>query len=55
MLDQTWTQQLQAHLELALQIASRLPANELLVVAELNRVLELLDEVKEVFLFQCSL
>lgn len=53
--DQTWTAQLQAHLELAKQVASRLPANELLVPEELNKVLQLLSETKYVFLFQCEL
>lgn len=50
-----WTETLQSHLELALQVAQRLPEDEKLTAENLNRVLELLEQVKETFLLQCEL
>jgi hypothetical protein len=55
MTSQTWTQQIQAHLELLNQLASRLPANERLEVEELNKILKLSEEFKQKFLFMCEL
>lgn len=52
---QTWTEQLIAHLDLAKQVASRLPSNELLETEKLNKILDLLEQTKTLFLLQCSL
>jgi hypothetical protein len=52
---QTWTEQIKAHLEQTKQVCSKLPANELLTTKELNSILDLFDESKKLFLVQCTL
>jgi len=55
MATQTWTDILISHLELLNQIASTLPANEELIPDNLNKILELTEGFKSVFLFQMEL
>lgn len=52
---QTWTEQITAHLELLNQLASRLPANERLEIANLERIIELNLSFLTLFLFQLEL
>ena len=55
MQSKVWIESLIAHLELAKQVASRLPAGERLEAEDLNKVLELLQTVKETYLLMCEL
>ena len=50
-----WVESLTAHLELASQVARKLPANERLEVQDLNKILELLDQTRTTFLIMCEL
>lgn len=50
-----WTDQLKAHLDLAIQVARRCPAGEFLQPTELNNVLEKIEELHSMFLLMCEL
>jgi len=53
--DTTWVDQQIAHLELLVQVSSRLPKGELLATDKLNQILLLTAQFRQQFLFQCEL
>lgn len=55
MAQQTWTDSIKAHLELLVQLASKLPANEKLEPKALNEILDLTSQFHSLFIFQMEL
>ena len=52
---QTWTDSIIVHLDLLNQLANKLPANERLEPAQLDKILELTNLFKSVLLVQTEL
>ena len=51
----TWTEGIPVHLDLAIQVAKKLPANERLDVKDLNNILMQIEPLRNTFLFMREL
>lgn len=49
-----WVDNIKNHLDLLNQCCSRLPAGERLEVQDLNEILDLFEQSRQIFLLQCA-